>query len=162
MTLIKNLILAVMLIFSLAACGATTPAPPVTSVPDAAITDEQALAERQRTSAYISGDLFYANAYCVGEDLEFIRNFSDDIVRNGVERYFELMRAPSIPCYDMRLHNVSPIVVILQEKLWRMTLPSGEELDMWFAEDEDGTRGYVWVQRREPGADFDAPPAQQA
>lgn len=93
-----------------------------------------------------SGDPWTVGSYCLGDNSEFIRRFTDAIVRGGIDTYRGYMDNPAIPCYDTRMHPRVPAVrVVLVEKLWDFTLPGGEALTIWVIEDANGRRGYTWI-----------------
>ena len=103
------------------------------------------------------GDLWTIGSYCIGDDPEFIRNFTDAIVRGGIDTYREFMNNPVVPCFDTRMHgNIKPVQVVLVENLWDFTLPGGEALTMWVIEDSNGRRGYTWIA---PEGEVESDPA---
>jgi len=83
--------------------------------------------------------------YCVGVDEEFIRQFTDAVVRGGTTVYQNMVSRPGGPCYDTRAHNTEVIRVTLMKRLWAFDVPTGEKLVMWLAEDTNGVEGYVWL-----------------
>jgi len=97
-------------------------------------------------TAQESGDTWTVGSYCIGGDPKFIGDFTDAIVRGGLETYRAIMRDTESPCYDTRMHsNIKPVQVVLIEKLWDFTLPGGEALTMWVIQDVNGRRGYTWL-----------------
>ena len=102
------------------------------------------------------GDEWTVGSYCIGTDLEFIRKFTDDIVRGGIEVYRHYMSDPSAPCYDTRMHpQIQPVGVVLVERLWAFSVLGGEELIMWVVEDNTGMRGYSWFSPAESEVETD-------
>jgi hypothetical protein len=102
----------------------------------------------------VAGDPWIIGNFCVGVDLNFMREFTNRIVRGGVPAYRAIVTTKGSPCFDLR-HNLTDTVnVILRERLWRFTLPEGEKLVMWRVEDAKGAQGYTWLspdQGQDPG-----------
>lgn len=93
-----------------------------------------------------AGDGWTVGSYCIGTDTAFIRKFTDDVVRGGIEAYHAIMVDTASPCYDTRQHrNVRPVQIVLVEALWDFKMPGGEELTMWVIEDVNGNRGWTWI-----------------
>ena len=133
--MIKNLMLSMTLILGLGTGG-----------PALAGGEHDAPASHLYTGSHVVGDQWRTGNYCVGENSEFIRRFTDEIVRGGVNVYWRFMNEPQTPCYDARIHSfISAIVVTLKKKMWSFELPSGEKLTMWLAADLNGALGYVWI-----------------
>lgn len=99
------------------------------------------------------GDRYTIGNYCLGADLVFIREFTDDIIKGGVEEYKKMLTDPTNPCIDLRVHTTyKPVQVTLVKWLWDFKLPSGEELAMWEVVDRGGNRGYTWLMPSGEGA----------
>lgn len=96
------------------------------------------------------GDKVLFTNYCVIDDLEFIRKFTDVLVRDGMPAYQALITGGNLPCYDSRFHKFinTPVSLQLTKRLWGFELPSGEQLVMWKIEDRVGAVGYAWTQTR--------------
>lgn len=96
-------------------------------------------------AAPVVGDQWTIGNFCVGVDLEFMRQFTNLVVRGGVSAYRSLITTTGSPCFDTR-HNLSQTInVFLRKKLWGFTLPDGEKLIMWQIEDIAGAYGYTWL-----------------
>lgn len=93
----------------------------------------------------VVGEKWTVGNYCARVDLDFIRQFTDVVVRGGYEAYMTIVSRPNGPCYDVRVHGIDPAQVILKERMWGFTLPDGEELVMWRVEDANGVQGYTWL-----------------
>jgi hypothetical protein len=100
----------------------------------------------------VAGDPWTIGNFCVGVDLNFMREFTNRVVRGGMPAYQSIITTKGSPCFDLR-HNLTDTVdVVLKERLWRFTLPEGEELVMWRVEDTKGIQGYTWMAPdQEPG-----------
>jgi hypothetical protein len=93
----------------------------------------------------VVGEQWTIGNFCVGVDLNFMRQFTNLVVRGGVPAYRSIITTKGSPCFDMR-HNLADTVnVFLKEKLWGFTLPEGKKLVMWRVEDTKGIQGYTWM-----------------
>ncbi len=77
------------------------------------------------------GQVVMVHAYCVGVDREFMRRFTEVLTVRGMEAYRQIMGSDTIPCFDSRVHDLTPQPVVLRTYLWDVILPSGEELQFW-------------------------------
>jgi len=93
----------------------------------------------------VVGDSWNLGSFCTNVDLEFMRAFTNLVVRGGIPAYQTLITTEGSPCYDRRHNLAGSVSVVLKEKLWGFTLPDGEELVMWRVEDMNGVRGYTWL-----------------
>ncbi len=93
------------------------------------------------------GDSLQITAFCVGVNLDFIKSFTARVVAGGMEEYRKVLASIDVPCFDIRMHPIEAITVVLTERLWDFDLPEGEKLTMWTATDSTGVIGYVWLPR---------------
>ena len=60
-------------------------------------------------------------------DVEFMRDFTNAIVRGGLDTYKKIVSDPASPCVDIRAHpGQQPVPVTLVKKMWDFVLPHGE------------------------------------
>ncbi len=100
----------------------------------------------------VVGEKWTIGNFCVGVDLNFMRQFTNLVVRGGVPAYQSLITREGSPCFDLQHNLTTTVNVFLREKLWGFTLPEGEELVMWRVEDTKGVHGYTWMSP-DQGAD---------
>lgn len=91
------------------------------------------------------GDKWTIGNFCMNVDREFMRKFTNLVVRGGTAAYQAIITTPGSPCYESRHRMFSPVIVTLKERLWGFILPSGEELIMWLIVDQYGLEGYTWL-----------------
>ena len=92
------------------------------------------------------GDSWDLGSFCINVDLEFMRKFTNIVVRGGMPAYKTIITTKGSPCFDKRHSLAKSVLVVLKEKLWGFTLPDGEKLIMWRVEDVQGVEGYTWLE----------------
>ena len=100
---------------------------------------------RQFIGAPTTGDSVLVGAYCVRVDTSFMKAFTAVVVEGGDSAYWDFIRQPSVPCYDIRVHSVKPVRSTLMKKLWEFELPSRQRFNMWEVQDEKGNLAYTWI-----------------
>ena len=92
------------------------------------------------------GDLIDSGAYCLGEDLEFMRGFTSYMERDGMVAYNTVMLSLDSRCYDSRVHEDAEMVTAkLVEKLWDFQIADSIKLTLWKVQDANGVFGYMWT-----------------
>lgn len=101
---------------------------------------------------FYAGDSIDSGAYCLGEDLDFMRGFTAYMERDGMEAYWTVMEALESRCYDSRIHmGVSMVTATLVEKLWNFQIANSIELTLWKVQDAEGVFGYMWTMPNNGG-----------
>lgn len=94
----------------------------------------------------VVGDQWTIGNYCLGDSVVMIREFTNAIVRGGMETYKAIIMDPNSPCSDIRTEpGAQPVQVTLVKRMWSFVLPGGEELIMWEVVDRGGNKGYTWL-----------------
>lgn len=100
----------------------------------------------QEDENFYVGDSIDSGAYCLGEDLDFMRGFTSYMERDGMIAYNEVMLSLDSRCYDVRIHEAAGMATAtLVEKLWDFQIADSIKLTLWKVQDSNGVFGYMWT-----------------